>query len=128
MSAALTCPPDAKAGSQFEAHLNLGVAWKTGRGAFEHCVPAWADSITEFKRRHCFERWEFPRDYIPLTPKETLALWLGLHHGWVGALPQGVLMWLLGPRSRYYGWSRSHSQVQPGSHPCPKRSDGAEVS
>jgi len=59
-------------------------------------------SLAEFKRRNGFEEMRFPRYYVPLTAKGTLAMMLGLHRGVGGLLPSRALEFLLKCRARFY--------------------------
>ena len=45
------------------------------------------DSLAEFKRRCGFEETKVPRYFVPLTAKGKMMLKLGLHRGWVAAMP-----------------------------------------
>lgn len=47
-------------------------------------------SLTEFKRRHGFEKVLLPRYYVALTLKGWIALKLSLHHGVRGMIPENV--------------------------------------
>jgi hypothetical protein len=59
-------------------------------------------SFSEFKRRNGFEKTLLPRYYIPLTIKGAIALKLHLHHGFVGILPEKLILRLIGLRSKWY--------------------------
>jgi hypothetical protein len=59
-------------------------------------------SLTEFKRRNGFVKIDFPRYYIPLTLKGTIAIKCKLHLGLIGILPGRVINFLRDLRSRYY--------------------------
>jgi hypothetical protein len=48
-------------------------------------------SLVELKRRNGFERVDFPRYYVPLTPKGKIAVALRLYRGIVGLLPAPIL-------------------------------------
>jgi len=61
-------------------------------------------SITEFKRRLGFVQVNYPRYYIPLTWKGSIAVALGLHRSVRELLPGRLLDVLLILRERYYGW------------------------
>jgi hypothetical protein len=45
------------------------------------------DSLGDFKRGNGFQKFDLPRYFVPLTTKGKVALKLGLHRGWRGALP-----------------------------------------
>jgi hypothetical protein len=57
-------------------------------------------SIAEFKRRLGFRQMDFRRYYVPLTWRGRIALKLGIHNGWLGVLPPGLVNGLL----RLRGW------------------------
>lgn len=59
-------------------------------------------SLTEFKRRNGFQQIDFPRYYIPLTPKGKVIIKLKLHRGLLGMLPASVISFLRNLRSKYY--------------------------
>ena len=59
-------------------------------------------SLTEFKRRNGFEEIKFPRYYLPLNAKGTLAIKAGLHRGLKNVLPMPMMKLLRDLRSRYY--------------------------
>ena len=46
------------------------------------------DSLGDFKRSNGFQKFDLPRYFVPLTRKGKLALKLGLHRGWKGAVPK----------------------------------------
>ena len=48
------------------------------------------DSLGDFKRSNGFQKFDLPRYFVPLTPKGKLALKLGLHRGWKGAVPKEI--------------------------------------
>jgi hypothetical protein len=58
----------------------------------------------EFQKRNGFERFTVPGYCVPLTLRGVLALRLGLHNGIKGALPEPVMIWLLGLRTKWYTW------------------------
>lgn len=58
--------------------------------------------LTEFKRRSGFEQVFYPRYYVPLTLKGSLALALRLHHGIGGVVPKRLWLLLLRLRARFY--------------------------
>lgn len=52
-------------------------------------------SITEFKRRLGFRQLDYARYHLPLTTRGQVAVWLGLHRGWVELIPGWLLHRLL---------------------------------
>jgi Acetyltransferase (GNAT) family len=68
-------------------------------GEFVYNDPA--SSLTEFKRRHGFEKVLLPRYYVPLSIKGRIALKLGLHHGLAGMIPENVKRQLLKARAAF---------------------------
>jgi hypothetical protein len=58
-----------------------------------------SSSLAEFKRRHGFQRVDFPRYYIPLTFKGQLACRLKLYRSVKDMLPESVLNLLLRART-----------------------------
>lgn len=63
----------------------------------------WSDgSLSEFKRRNCFEKLDLPRYYIPLTWKGKLALAMKFHHGIVGVIPKIFMPTLKKIRRKWY--------------------------
>jgi hypothetical protein len=71
-------------------------------------------SLTEFKRRNGFEEKRFPRYFVPLTIKGTLALKSKLHLGVKGLIPGRVIGRLLSLRSLFYrNWHPSKQIVAP---------------
>jgi hypothetical protein len=59
--------------------------------------------LAEFKVRNGFEPMPFPRYYVPLTLKGSLALKIKLHRGLIGMLPSGLINLLLRVRSVFVG-------------------------
>jgi hypothetical protein len=57
--------------------------------------------ITEFKRRNGFERFIYPRYFVPLTIKGRIALSLGLHRAIQDILPRPLTTFLLTNRARF---------------------------
>lgn len=55
--------------------------------------------LTEFKRRNGFEKFIYPRYFVPLTHTGSLALKLNLHHGVKGMLPDTLTKLLLRARA-----------------------------
>jgi hypothetical protein len=64
-------------------------------------------SLVEFKRRHGFERVDFPRYYAPLTAVGRLAVRLKLYRGLTEMLPEQTLNALVNTRS----WLYKHSSA-----------------
>jgi hypothetical protein len=60
------------------------------------------DSLGDFKRSNGFQKFDLPRYYVPLTAKGKLALKLGLHRGWKGAVPEHLREPLKKLRKRWY--------------------------
>jgi hypothetical protein len=61
-------------------------------------------SLTDFKARQGFRRFDFPRYYIPLTLKGKLYVALRLHRGFKRFIPSQVLTGLLKMRAAIYGY------------------------
>ncbi len=84
-------------------------------------------SLVEFKRRHGFERIDFPRYYVPLTLVGALAVRLRLYHGLTDVLPEKVLQLYLNARARFYKEVSSKTAQSRVSHPEPTtRGSGTE--
>ena len=64
------------------------------------------DGLGGFKRSNGFERFDLPRYFVPLTPKGKLALKLGFHRGWKGAVPKNLRQPLKNLRKRWYALGR----------------------
>jgi len=64
------------------------------------------DGLGGFKRSNGFERFDLPRYFVPLTPKGKLALKLGFHRGWKGAVPKHLRQPLKNLRKRWYALRR----------------------
>ena len=62
------------------------------------------DSLGDFKRSNGFQKFDLPRYFVPLTPKGTLALKLGLHRGWKEAVPKQMRRPLKNLRRRWNDW------------------------
>jgi len=80
-------------------------------------------SLVEFKRRHGFERIDFPRYYVPLTPKGRLAVRLKLYRGLTEVLPEKALRFLVETRARIHELSiarrnRSDKRTRTVQHPA----------
>ena len=78
------------------------------------------DGLGGFKRSNGFERFDLPRYFVPLTPKGKLALKLGVHRGWKGAVPKHLRQPLKNLRKRWYAlrWRPGSEQTAsplPGS-------------
>ena len=59
-------------------------------------------ALIEFKRRTGFQRIDFPRYYVPLTVKGSLAIKMGFHLGLRQRLPRKLESALLALRAKYY--------------------------
>jgi hypothetical protein len=55
-----------------------------------------------FQQRSGFEKIRVPEYFVPLTLKGAIALRLGLHKGLRGAIPEGMMVWLLALRNKWY--------------------------
>jgi hypothetical protein len=60
------------------------------------------DGLGGFKRSNGFQRFDLPRYFVPLTRKGKLALKLGFHRGWKGAVPKHLRQPLKNLRKRWY--------------------------
>lgn len=60
------------------------------------------DGLGGFKRSNGFQKFDLPRYFVPLTPKGKLALKLGFHRGWKGAVPKHLRQPLKNLRKRWY--------------------------
>jgi hypothetical protein len=60
------------------------------------------DSVTDFKERNGFQRFDLPRYYVPLTNIGAAALSLGLQHGVVDRLDPRLMAKLRSLRSAWY--------------------------
>jgi len=58
--------------------------------------------LREFKIRNGFEEILMPRYFVPLTAWGKICLKLKLHRGFVGILPENVIAWGVGVRSKWY--------------------------
>lgn len=58
--------------------------------------------LTEFKRRNGFEELKYPRYFLPLTAKGTVAVQLRLHKGVKAMIPRSMKDALRNWRSRFY--------------------------
>ena len=56
----------------------------------------------EFQKRSGFEKIRVPEYFVPLTLRGAMALRLGLHKGLRGAIPEGMMVWLLALRTKWY--------------------------
>jgi hypothetical protein len=61
-----------------------------------------ADSLTRFKESNGFIRMDLPQYYVPLTPKGSIALRLGLHRDPKDLMPQWLRRRLLDFRDKWY--------------------------
>jgi hypothetical protein len=59
-------------------------------------------TISDFKERNGFQKFDVPRYYVPLTTKGHIALRFGLHKDVVGLLPEALLARLRGLRSMWH--------------------------
>ena len=73
------------------------------------------DGLGGFKRSNGFERFDLPRYFVPLTPKGKLALKLGVHRGWKGAVPKHLRQPLKNLRKRWYALRWRPGNEQTGS-------------
>ncbi|HXF52632.1 MAG TPA: hypothetical protein VNK52_00780 [Hyphomicrobiaceae bacterium] len=60
------------------------------------------DSLSDFKERNGFRRYDIPRYYIPLTHRGRLALNLGLQHGLYGGIPDPLVAMMRQFREAWY--------------------------
>ena len=60
------------------------------------------DGLGDFKRSNGFQRFDLPRYFVPLARKGKLALRLGFHRGWKGAVPSHLRKPLKNLRKRWY--------------------------
>jgi len=60
------------------------------------------DSVTDFKERNGFQRFDLPRYYVPLTAVGAAAFRLGLHHGMTDRLPPPVMAKFRELRATWY--------------------------
>jgi hypothetical protein len=60
------------------------------------------DALSDFKEHNGFQRVELPRYYVPLTVAGRTALRVGLHRGFMGHIPEPVLVKLRRIRSVWY--------------------------
>jgi hypothetical protein len=63
-----------------------------------------------FQESNGFEKIAVPEYFVPLSPKGKLVLWLRLHNGLRGWIPEKLMGWLLSARAKWYSfkYSRSH--------------------
>jgi Acetyltransferase (GNAT) domain len=73
------------------------------------------DGLGGFKRSNGFQRFDLPRYFVPLTPKGKLALKLGFHRGWKGAVPKHLRQPLKNLRKRWYDLRRRPVNERTGS-------------
>jgi hypothetical protein len=60
------------------------------------------DSVSDFKERNAFQRFDLPRYYVPMTAIGALALRLGLHHELTDRLPPRLMAKLREFRGKWY--------------------------
>ncbi len=60
------------------------------------------DSLARFKKHNGFVKIDLPRYYMPLTWRGKAALRLGLHQGLQDRLPQGLVLWFLNRRAKWF--------------------------
>jgi hypothetical protein len=58
--------------------------------------------VTEYKRRNGFKRFEFPRYYVPLTQRGSLAIRYRLHRGITQLVPEVIITLFLTTRAAIY--------------------------
>lgn len=61
------------------------------------------DSLSDFKERNGFQRFDLPRYYVPLTPAGQLALRLGVHKKISERIPEWLIVKLRDARKTIYG-------------------------
>ena len=61
-----------------------------------------SDSLSDFKERNGFQRFEVPRYFVPLTPLGNLALRFGLHHRLSERIPESLAEKLRELREAWY--------------------------
>lgn len=71
------------------------------------------DSLSDFKERNGFQRFDLPRYYVPLTRVGAAAMFLGLHHKLADHVPEALLAQLREIRNAWY--SRKFQSVAEGS-------------
>jgi len=64
------------------------------------------DSLSDFKERNGFRRYDVPRYYVPVTWLGKAALSLRLHHGLLGSIPEPVVVGLRRVRDTWYERTR----------------------
>jgi hypothetical protein len=69
-------------------------------------------SLVEFKRRNGFQQVNFPRYYIPLTPRGELFVRLRLYRGVSGLVPEPILYLALSCRDWYHKRISTHLTLQ----------------
>jgi len=69
-----------------------------------------------FQKSNGFEKIPVPEYFVPLSLVGRLALAIGLHKGLKGALPEPMIVWLLGLRSAWYDFKyRRRHPIEPGN-------------
>jgi hypothetical protein len=79
--------------------------------------------VTEFKRRNGFERLDFPRYYVPLTRRGSIAIRYGLYRGLNQLVPETIVEFFLGIRAAIYRrrWNRRTADIKtPGTELSPQ--------
>jgi hypothetical protein len=69
-------------------------------------------SLMEFKRRNGFEQINFPRYYVPLTPKGEAFVRLNLYKGIAGLVPEPILKKALSCRAWFNEWRCAKDALQ----------------
>ena len=79
--------------------------------------------VTEFKRRNGFKRLDFPRYYVPLTRRGSLAIRYGLYRGIAQLMPETIVTMFLTTRAAIYRYRlncsrnfNSKTSLQPSSN------------
>jgi hypothetical protein len=75
--------------------------------------------VTEFKRRNGFERFNFPRYYVPLTTVGRLAIACGLHRGVKAMIPEHIMNYFLASRAALYRRRFARSNPEPVAATAP---------
>ncbi len=91
-------------------------------GNFRYGNKAMSDLVV-FKVRNGFEPLSFPRYYVPLTLKGSLALKIKWHRGLIGMLPSGLINLLLRIRSVFVGIKSRRLSDVPSARTLEKRTE-----
>jgi hypothetical protein len=76
--------------------------------------------LTEFKRRSGFQKFNYPRYFVPISLKGRLAIWLNLHLPLRDSLPQPIVDFLLRVRAIVYeGRNRGAKRGGPAKKSLP---------